>query len=106
MKPLFDNRLLLVNFNLKETKKMNLKPHFALSGILFLLFSFSLINCQDSNPTTGNNPPSDHTVSFSSAKHKPGYLNASVNCVECHGADLKGGSSPVSCYDCHNKKWN
>jgi hypothetical protein len=25
------------------------------------------------------------------------------NCTECHGADLGGGTSGESCYECHNK---
>lgn len=27
------------------------------------------------------------------------------NCVNCHGTDLNGGLAAVSCYRCHNNKW-
>lgn len=89
---------------------MNPRPHIILSFSLISLLSISLIDCNQSNPVSSGggsgNAPTDHTVSFGGANHKPGYLNASTNCVSCHGSDLKGGSSPVSCYNCHGKKWN
>lgn len=60
------------------------------------------IHCDRS---TQSDAPSDHTISKDGVKHKSGLNNPTENCVECHGADLRGGSSGVSCYDCHGKKW-
>lgn len=47
---------------------------------------------------------STHTVSIGSHWHKPGFFNPTTNCVQCHGSDLKGGSSGSSCYNssCHS----
>ncbi len=54
-------------------------------------------------PTTESHP-ADHTVSENGVYHKTGLTNPTVNCVQCHGADLRGGSGP-SCYSCHGQKW-
>ena len=50
-------------------------------------------------------PPADHTVKKDGAKHKPGLKSPLENCVSCHGDDLRGGDTGVSCYECHGKKW-
>ncbi len=44
---------------------------------------------------------SDPTANRSGVKHKPS-LNFSGDCVNCHGADLKGSGRRPSCYACHN----
>ncbi len=49
-------------------------------------------------------PPADHVKDRKGAMHKKGSKQAAVNCVECHGADLRGGAAP-SCYTCHGKEW-
>jgi len=54
-------------------------------------------------PTTDNHP-ADHTINNGGHYHKPGLTNPTVNCVMCHGADLRGGSGP-SCTSCHGQKW-
>ena len=59
-----------------------------------------------SSPTESKyDAPSDHTVSKDGANHKPGLNSPLENCVSCHGNDLRGGTSGVSCYECHGKKW-
>ncbi len=57
----------------------------------------------DETPIT---TPWDHTLSMGGHMHKPGLMDARTNCIECHGDDLRGGTSGVSCYYCHNQKWN
>jgi hypothetical protein len=42
-----------------------------------------------------------HDVNKGGVMHKAGLEDPLHNCVECHGADLKGGSGP-SCYSCHS----
>ena len=72
--------------------------------ILILVVTTILIFC--SSPTDSSyNPPSDHTISKSGHKHKSGLDSPLENCTSCHGADLRGGDSGVSCYECHGKKW-
>ncbi len=51
------------------------------------------------------NPPADHKINKSDARHKSGLYSPLSNCVSCHGDNLKGGSVGVSCFECHNKKW-
>ncbi len=76
---------------------------YRLSGLLIICFLF--IACESSTePESKYNPPADHTVSKDGIRHKPGLSNPAVNCVSCHGADLKGDTGP-SCYTCHGKKW-
>ena len=52
----------------------------------------------------GGGAPADHTIDLDGAYHKSGLKAPTTNCVECHGATLRGGAGP-SCYDCHGKKW-
>ena len=49
-------------------------------------------------------PPADHVKDRKGAMHKKGSKEAMVNCVECHGVNLRGGKGP-SCYTCHEKEW-
>jgi hypothetical protein len=51
------------------------------------------------------NPPADHKVEKGGFLHKSGLRDPEANCTECHGDDLRGGDSAVSCYECHGKKW-
>ncbi len=79
---------------------MNLRPTlFIAAGILALTLAAG--GCK--TPTTDTHP-ADHTVNMNGVYHKPGLTNPTVNCVMCHGADLRGGSGP-SCYSCHGQKW-
>ena len=71
---------------------------------IFLLSIYFIVGC--SNPSESKyEPPSDHTISKDGAIHKSGLNDPEENCVACHGSDLRGGTSGVSCYDCHGKKW-
>ena len=63
-----------------------------------------MLGCSHSTESD-NNPPADHTVNIEGNKHKTGLNNPETNCVSCHGSNLTGGDSGVSCYDCHGKKW-
>ena len=74
--------------------------------IFFILFIILLLASYCSSPTESKyDPPSDHTLSKDGARHKPGLNSPLENCISCHGSDLKGGTSGVSCYECHGKKW-
>jgi cytochrome c553 len=73
-----------------------------LSIILVMIILF--IGCEKSNDPNYN-PPADHTISKSGFMHKNGLDQPLTNCVGCHGADLKGGTAGVSCFECHGTKW-
>ena len=68
------------------------------------LLAAALTGCSTST-TPSATPPADHTVNKSGVYHKTGLTDPLTNCVSCHGADLKGGTSGVSCYSCHGPKW-
>jgi hypothetical protein len=61
--------------------------------------------CSCSSTASPTNVPPDHIVNKGGILHKSGLENPEYNCVECHGSDLRGGTSGVSCYQCHGKKW-
>lgn len=62
------------------------------------------IGCENANDPKYN-PPADHTINQSGYMHKSGLNQPLVNCVSCHGSDLKGGTTGVSCFECHGTKW-
>ncbi|MCB9208482.1 MAG: hypothetical protein H6612_03570 [Ignavibacteriales bacterium] len=76
---------------------------------VLVIFSISFLQCNSSptDPinTNNSNSPSDHTVNKHGVMHKSGLTSPLTNCVDCHGADLRGGDVGVSCYSCHGKKW-
>jgi len=70
-----------------------------------MLFMVALIiGCEKIN-NSSHNPPADHTISKSGYMHKSGLTQPLTNCVSCHGSDLKGGTTGVSCFECHGAKW-
>ena len=74
--------------------------------IAILLLLVVLISaCAKNSDLPKYSPPSDHTISKNGAIHKSGLNQPLTNCVSCHGSDLRGGTSGVSCYECHNKQW-
>ena len=79
--------------------------------ILILLINIVIVSCntdsttETSSTTSSSSVPSDHTVNEHGVLHKSGLNDPTTNCVSCHGSDLKGGSSGVSCYSCHGQKW-
>ena len=76
----------------------NIKIH-----LLFVLLVS--IHCNKSPNEPNNNSPSDHKINKGGSMHKAGYSSPLDNCTSCHGDDLKGGSSGISCYKCHGKEW-
>ena len=71
--------------------------------IFVLLLSVFLISC--TSPESGRNAPADHTINKEGFFHKPGLDNPEENCVSCHGGDLRGGTTGVSCFSCHGEIW-
>lgn len=74
----------------------------------YLLLFLLLLTLGCSSPTENQSKydaPEDHTVKKSGAMHKPGLNSPEDNCTTCHGDDLRGGTTGVSCYECHGKKW-
>ncbi len=69
------------------------------------LFILSNSSCTKTTDLPKYSPPADHTISKNGTMHKPGLDQATVNCIACHGNDLQGGTTGVSCYECHGKKW-
>ena len=67
-----------------------------------LMIILSILACSQS---TEPSAPDDHTLNIDGVYHRSGLNNPELNCVSCHGQQLDGGSSGVSCYDCHGKKW-
>ena len=72
---------------------------------IILLMLVVIISCEKENDLSDYNPPADHAISKDGFMHKSGLNQPLDNCVSCHGADLKGGTTGVSCYECHGKKW-
>ena len=72
---------------------------------IILLMLILIISCERENEMSDYNPPADHAINKDGSMHKSGLNKPIDNCVSCHGADLKGGTTGVSCYECHGKKW-
>ena len=81
------------------------KARVAGMSLIIMLLLVPLVSCEEENGKSDYNPPSDHTVSQDGFMHKSGLNNPLDNCVACHGADLRGGTTGVSCYECHGQKW-
>ena len=73
-------------------------------SILFLMLIL-IVACEKTNDQPKYNPPADHTISKDGFLHKSGLEQPLTNCAGCHGSDLKGGTTGVSCYECHGKEW-
>lgn len=87
---------------------INIKQNFFTLKSLFFLMLFLLsfiVCCSPEEEYPQYNPPSDHTISKDGVMHKNGLSDPTSNCIACHGADLTGGSSQVSCYECHGAEW-
>jgi mono/diheme cytochrome c family protein len=63
--------------------------------------------CNGGNPQAPRfDPPATHTVVQGGVRHAPGLTDPTTNCVDCHGADLRGGpGGQPSCFLCHGRKW-
>ena len=76
-----------------------------LTIVLWIVLHLVIFSCSEGDNYSKYDPPSDHTVSMDGALHKSGLNQPTINCVACHGDNLEGGTSQVSCYECHGKKW-
>jgi hypothetical protein len=92
---------------MKITNKIRnrIKDHARVILPTVLMLLVLIISCEKENDLPDYNPPEDHTISKDGAMHKSGLNQPVDNCVNCHGADLKGGTTGVSCYECHGEKW-
>ena len=85
--------------------------HSTLSLILLVAFA-GIAGCANDNSSGGMSSPPDWVVVPSGGQHAKSatrdYIanGGSIPCTECHGADLSGGSSKVSCFGnpagCHH----
>lgn len=83
--------------------KQNIFAQRSLFFLMLLLLSVMAYSCEEEYPQY--NPPSDHTISKEGVMHKSGLSDPITNCAACHGVDLTGGTSQVSCYECHGAEW-
>lgn len=69
--------------------------------MLMLLVSL-LAGCGDENqPSTFDTNTGIHPTGWVPAGHVTAALAVNRTCADCHGADLSGGISKVSCTQCH-----
>ena len=74
--------------------------------ILFVFLLFLMVtSCEKSKDVPKYTPPADHTISKDGTMHKTGLDQPQTNCAVCHGSDLQGGTTGVSCFECHDKEW-
>jgi len=68
--------------------------------ILFILSTtaIGLPACSDRNPDSVINPETGEHDTGWIDEHPASYLSGNHDCTECHGDDLRGGISNVSCY--------
>ena len=76
-----------------------------LSILLLMLMIVFTIACEKEGGSSDYNPPADHTINNDGFLHKSGLNDPLTNCVTCHGSDLRGGTTGVSCYECHGEEW-
>lgn len=74
--------------------------------MIILLTTVALLSaCNLFSPDAAGNAPEGHTLNKSGTFHKSGLDNPPVNCIQCHGDDLRGGTTGLSCFKCHGQKW-
>ena len=74
----------------------------ALAILFSPLLVMSLSGCGDSNPQAGFDPvASVHVANWLPSGHKATARVDITGCADCHGQDLQGGISKVSCTRCH-----
>jgi DnaJ-class molecular chaperone len=81
-----------------------MKNHTSLKVSMLFVLILLFAGCEKTNDSKYN-PPADHTISQDGFMHKSGLTQPLVNCVSCHGSDLKGGTTGVSCFECHGTQW-
>ncbi len=76
----------------------------AMMGALILVWTASLAGCGSSTPNsraTFNSDKGQHISGWLPAGHAQAAQADSSSCFECHGSDLSGGMSKISCFPCH-----
>ena len=73
--------------------------------LLLFVMVVAISSCEKEENGSKYSPPADHTISKDGAMHKSGLDEPLTNCVTCHGPDLEGGTSGVSCFECHGREW-
>lgn len=79
--------------------------HYFLKRAVLMLVAVSLLACSKSNDKASNiNPrtgkhPANWAVANTGGTHPAAYLAGPSACYECHGKDLTGGISKVSCFN-------
>ena len=75
-----------------------------LRAVFAPLFILSLFACSNANdkasnidPRTGKHPDG-WVVANTGGTHKAGYISGPSACYECHGKNMNGGISGVSCF--------
>jgi cytochrome c553 len=63
-----------------------------------VLIIYSIIGCSTANDKTVFDPVTGKHVASWMTSHGPTYLTDQTTCVQCHGNDLQGGISHVSCF--------
>lgn len=81
-----------------------MKNHLAVIVSMIFLLVVLITGCEKTNDSKYT-PPVDHTISKDGFMHKSGLDQPLKNCINCHGSDLQGGTSGVSCFECHGKEW-
>src|SRR3989339_324786 len=68
-------------------------------AVLLVLSVFTLAGCGSSNSqSTFDSASGKHPAGWLPAGHKPEAVAHLEDCIQCHGADYKGGSANVSCH--------
>jgi len=93
----------MIPFKIKNKKKNHGAGKVWILIIILLVISIS--SCEKTNDIPEFAPPPDHAISKDGSMHKSGLYQPLLNCISCHGSDLEGGTTGVSCYECHSKKW-
>lgn len=65
------------------------------------LLVLAIAGCGDPNAQSGFDANSGHPAQWLLSAHKTAALNNVDACTQCHGAELDGGISVVSCAACH-----
>ncbi len=78
-----------------------------LIGLLFILSMVFLFSCSEKKePLDFSTHPDGWAQESSEQFHGKALLDSNLtlmSCQSCHGEDFKGGSSKVSCFECHDK---
>ncbi|MEJ2504185.1 MAG: hypothetical protein P8177_12885 [Gemmatimonadota bacterium] len=80
-------------------------PRLRVLPLLLVLALVGTASCDD-DPTLPADAPAGHTVNKDGVAHAPGLSDPLMQCTDCHGQDLEGGSQgQPSCFSCHGEVW-